>query len=59
MSTSDDKKKWYNVNLKDKINKSVKETKDFKIGLDENINRAKDILGKYGRKELIEMMMLI
>ena len=46
MSNSSDNplenKKWYNVNLKQKIENSLKKTSEFKLGLDENVDKIKD-----------------
>ena len=45
-------KKWYDINLTDKINKSVEKSKGFKLGLDDNIDKIKESYDKYSRKDI-------
>ena len=56
MSNSSDNplenKKWYNVNLKQKIENSLKKTSEFKLGLDENVEKIKEKYDKYSRKDI-------
>ena len=51
MSVTPDKK-WYDINLTEKINKSVEDTKGFKLGLDDNLNRFKKYSDEVSRKEI-------
>lgn len=44
-------RKWYNVNLKEKFDENFKKTKDFKLGLDVNIDKIKEKYDKYSRKD--------
>jgi len=48
----DSENKFYNVNLKDKINSAVKGVKDFKLDLDENVNDIKAKVDTFSRKEI-------
>ena len=45
-------RKWYNVNLTEQFNEKLKETKEFKLGLGENIDKLKEKYDKYSRKEI-------
>lgn len=45
-------KKWYNINLSEKIKKSVTDVKGIKLGLDENIQSLKKITDEYSRKDI-------
>ena len=48
----DSENKFYNVNLKDKINSAVKGLKDFKLDLDDNVNDIKAKVDTFSRKEI-------
>jgi hypothetical protein len=50
--TAPNDKKWYNVNLGDKIKKKVKDVQDFKVGLEDNKERLKKITDEYSRKDI-------
>lgn len=51
MSVTPDKK-WYDVNLTEKIRKNVEDVKGFKLGLDENVDEIKKKYDKYARKDI-------
>ena len=51
MSVTPDKK-WYDINLTEKIKKKVEDAKGFKLGLDENVDRFKKYSDEIGRKEI-------
>ena len=51
MSVTPDKK-WYDVNLTEKIKKNVENVKGFKLGLDENVDEIKKKYDKYARKDI-------
>ena len=50
--TAEKEEKFYNVNLSEKINKSVKKAKEFKLDLDSNINDIKDKASELSRKDI-------
>jgi len=47
-----EKKKWYDVNLTEKIKNNVADVKGFKLGLDNNVDEIKKKYDKYARKDI-------
>jgi hypothetical protein len=52
MSDNIPEKKWYNVNLTEKIKKKSEEVRDFKLGLNDNIERFEKFTDEYSRKDI-------
>jgi hypothetical protein len=52
MGITDKVKEIYNTNLTQKIETSVKDIKEFKLGLDDNIVKLRGVVDQYSRKEI-------
>lgn len=51
-SKTDDDTKFYNVNLTEKIKGNMEDFKNFKLDLDHNVDKIKEKVNEYSRKEI-------